>query len=212
MRRLRSGVVRSTRSRFGTRRGRAAWIVSSPRTNASVPRSCTNRRPCDLGRARSVTLAQTCAEVAPRLPSRPASSARRPRKAIRVGPVGVPIVSALTDVRVHNVAMQRAKGRIPQPEPPARRPCTRAAKRVPRATPPARPRSNAVRGPRVLAHTGRGPGARDSGPHQAVAAGAMLAMIADTMIPEAFSETRNAAGLVTVLGFLAAFVVTKLGG
>jgi zinc transporter, ZIP family len=40
----------------------------------------------------------------------------------------------------------------------------------------------------------------------------MLAMIADTMIPEAFSETRNAAGLVTVLGFLAAFVVTKLGG
>jgi len=46
----------------------------------------------------------------------------------------------------------------------------------------------------------------------AVAAGAMLAMIADTMIPEAFAETRNAAGLVTVVGFLAAFVVTKLGG
>ncbi len=45
----------------------------------------------------------------------------------------------------------------------------------------------------------------------AVAAGAMLAMIADTMIPEAFDETRNAAGLVTVVGFLAAFVLTKLG-
>lgn len=46
----------------------------------------------------------------------------------------------------------------------------------------------------------------------AVAAGAILAMIADTMIPEAFAETRDAAGLVTVLGFLAAFALTKLGG
>ncbi len=46
----------------------------------------------------------------------------------------------------------------------------------------------------------------------AVAAGAMLAMIADTMIPEAFEEARNAAGLVTVVGFLAAFILTKLGG
>lgn len=46
----------------------------------------------------------------------------------------------------------------------------------------------------------------------AVAAGAMLAMISDTMIPEAFQETHNGAGLVTVLGFLAAFVLTKLGG
>jgi ZIP family zinc transporter len=46
----------------------------------------------------------------------------------------------------------------------------------------------------------------------ALAAGAMLAMIADTMIPEAFEEARNAAGLVTVVGFLAAFVLTKLGG
>jgi len=45
----------------------------------------------------------------------------------------------------------------------------------------------------------------------AVAAGAILAMIADTMIPEAFEETRTAAGLVTVCGFLTAFAVTKLG-
>jgi len=46
----------------------------------------------------------------------------------------------------------------------------------------------------------------------AVAAGAMLAMLADTMIPEAFDEARNWAGLITVLGFLTAFVLTKLGG
>lgn len=46
----------------------------------------------------------------------------------------------------------------------------------------------------------------------AVAAGAILAMIADTMIPEAFEETRATAGFVTVVGFLAAFALTKLGG
>ncbi|HEY8599221.1 MAG TPA: hypothetical protein VIL85_12365 [Thermomicrobiales bacterium] len=45
----------------------------------------------------------------------------------------------------------------------------------------------------------------------AVAAGAILAMLADTMMPEAFEEARDLAGLVTVLGFLAAFVLTKLG-
>jgi ZIP family zinc transporter len=44
------------------------------------------------------------------------------------------------------------------------------------------------------------------------AAGAILAMIADTMIPEAFEETHTLAGLVTVAGFLAAFLLTKLGG
>jgi zinc transporter, ZIP family len=46
----------------------------------------------------------------------------------------------------------------------------------------------------------------------AVAAGAILAMLADTMIPEAFEEAHNFAGLITVLGFLTAFVLTKLGG
>lgn len=46
----------------------------------------------------------------------------------------------------------------------------------------------------------------------AVAAGAMLAMLADTMIPEAFDEARNWAGLITVAGFLVAFILTKLGG
>ncbi|HEX8399222.1 MAG TPA: hypothetical protein VF644_17420 [Pyrinomonadaceae bacterium] len=46
----------------------------------------------------------------------------------------------------------------------------------------------------------------------AVAAGAILAMLVDTMIPEAFETAHNFAGLATVLGFLAAFALDKLGG
>jgi ZIP family zinc transporter len=46
----------------------------------------------------------------------------------------------------------------------------------------------------------------------AVAAGAILAMLADTMIPEAYENAHEAAGLITVLGFLASFMLTKLGG
>lgn len=46
----------------------------------------------------------------------------------------------------------------------------------------------------------------------AVAAGAILAMLADTMIPEAFEVAHDFAGLITVAGFLAAFVLSKLGG
>lgn len=46
----------------------------------------------------------------------------------------------------------------------------------------------------------------------AVAAGAILAMLADTMIPEAFDVAHNAAGLITVAGFLASFALSKLGG
>ncbi len=46
----------------------------------------------------------------------------------------------------------------------------------------------------------------------AIAAGAILAMIVDTMIPEAFEETHEFAGLITVAGFLAAFALSKLGG
>ena len=45
----------------------------------------------------------------------------------------------------------------------------------------------------------------------AIAAGAILAMLSDTMIPEAFEEAHDFAGLVTVAGFLAAFVLTKIG-
>src|SRR4051812_40971848 len=44
----------------------------------------------------------------------------------------------------------------------------------------------------------------------AIAAGAILAMLVDTMIPEAFEGTHDLAGLVTVLGFLAAFALSKL--
>jgi zinc transporter, ZIP family len=44
----------------------------------------------------------------------------------------------------------------------------------------------------------------------AVAAGAILAMLSDTMIPEAFESAHDFAGLITVLGFLAAFVLSKL--
>jgi ZIP family zinc transporter len=46
----------------------------------------------------------------------------------------------------------------------------------------------------------------------ATAAGAILAMLADTMIPEAFAETHDWAGFITVLGFLAAYLLSKLGG
>jgi ZIP family zinc transporter len=46
----------------------------------------------------------------------------------------------------------------------------------------------------------------------AVAAGAILAMLADTMMPEAFEEAHDLVGLITVAGFLAAFVLTKLAG
>lgn len=45
----------------------------------------------------------------------------------------------------------------------------------------------------------------------AVAAGAILAMLIDTMIPEAFEQAHNFSGLITVLGFLVAFVLSKLG-
>lgn len=45
----------------------------------------------------------------------------------------------------------------------------------------------------------------------AVAAGAILSMLADTMIPEAFEVTHNYAGLITVAGFLCAFLLTKIG-
>lgn len=46
----------------------------------------------------------------------------------------------------------------------------------------------------------------------AVAAGAILAMLADTMITDAFEQAHDFAGLITVAGFLAAFVLTNLGG
>jgi ZIP family zinc transporter len=44
----------------------------------------------------------------------------------------------------------------------------------------------------------------------AVAAGAILAMLIDTMIPEAFEEAHGSAGLIAVVGFLCAFTLSKL--
>jgi ZIP family zinc transporter len=44
----------------------------------------------------------------------------------------------------------------------------------------------------------------------ALAAGAILAMLADTMIPEAVEQAHNLTGLITVTGFLIAFALSKL--
>jgi zinc transporter, ZIP family len=46
----------------------------------------------------------------------------------------------------------------------------------------------------------------------AVAAGGILAMISDTLIPEAFEEAHDYAGLITVVGFLLAFILSKTYG
>ncbi|WP_347158339.1 ZIP family metal transporter [Pontibacter chitinilyticus] len=44
----------------------------------------------------------------------------------------------------------------------------------------------------------------------ALAAGAILAMLSDTMIPEAFEYAHDFTGLITVAGFLVAFVLSQL--
>jgi ZIP family zinc transporter len=44
----------------------------------------------------------------------------------------------------------------------------------------------------------------------AMAAGGVLAMVVDTMIPEAFDETHDFAGLIVAAGFLAACTLSKL--
>ena len=46
----------------------------------------------------------------------------------------------------------------------------------------------------------------------AVAAGAILAMLVDTMIPEATEEEHEFSGLIAVAGFLLAFILSKLEG
>ena len=45
----------------------------------------------------------------------------------------------------------------------------------------------------------------------ALAAGAILAMVADTMIPEAFERTHLYAGLIATVGFILAFTVERAG-
>jgi zinc transporter, ZIP family len=46
----------------------------------------------------------------------------------------------------------------------------------------------------------------------ALAAGAILAMLVDTMIPEAFKIAQHYAGIIAVAGFLAAFFLSKISG
>jgi len=41
---------------------------------------------------------------------------------------------------------------------------------------------------------------------------AILAMLSDTMILEAFEHSHEYAGLIAVTGFLAAFILTKISG
>lgn len=45
----------------------------------------------------------------------------------------------------------------------------------------------------------------------ALAAGAILAMVADTMIPEAFERAHLVTGLIATLGFLSSFVIDRAG-
>ena len=45
-----------------------------------------------------------------------------------------------------------------------------------------------------------------------LAAGGILSMLAETMIPEAFEGTRDWAGIITCAGFLCAFVLSMFGG
>jgi len=46
----------------------------------------------------------------------------------------------------------------------------------------------------------------------ATAAGGILTMLVETMIPEAFEAAHDYAGLIAVAGFLAAFALSKLAG
>jgi ZIP family zinc transporter len=46
----------------------------------------------------------------------------------------------------------------------------------------------------------------------AVAAGAILTMLSDTMMPEAFESAHDFAGIITVIGFLVAFALSKMAG
>jgi ZIP family zinc transporter len=46
---------------------------------------------------------------------------------------------------------------------------------------------------------------------QAFAAGAILTMLADTMMPEAFEEGGTVVGLMTLLGFALAFLLSSAG-
>jgi ZIP family zinc transporter len=66
----------------------------------------------------------------------------------------------------------------------------------------------AIAGNVVFAHAAQGTISATT----AVAAGAILTMLADTMMPEAWEGSHEFTGLLTVLGFLLAFVFSQLGG
>lgn len=44
----------------------------------------------------------------------------------------------------------------------------------------------------------------------ALAAGAILAMLSDNMMPEAYESGHNFTGIITVIGFLVAFILSRL--
>ena len=46
---------------------------------------------------------------------------------------------------------------------------------------------------------------------ESLAAGAILAMLASTMMPEAYKESGPSSSLATVLGFMVIFILSKLG-
>lgn len=54
--------------------------------------------------------------------------------------------------------------------------------------------------------------AETQGATTALAAGGILAMLMDTMIPEAFEGAHNHSGLIAALGFLCAFALSVMGG
>ena len=45
----------------------------------------------------------------------------------------------------------------------------------------------------------------------AIAAGGILSMVAETMIPEAFEEAQSYIGLITALGFMVFYLLMKTG-
>jgi len=47
---------------------------------------------------------------------------------------------------------------------------------------------------------------------QAFAAGAIITMLADTMMPEAFEHGGNSVGVITALGFTLAFLLSEASG
>lgn len=82
--------------------------------------------------------------------------------------------------------------------------------RRPRPRPVGRHRGDQRYRRRRRAHAARRRGARRAGVHHRPRRRAILTMIADTAIPEAFAHTHLAIGLITLLGFLCAFALSTI--